>query len=142
MRTGRQDNTIGAGNCVGAASARARQYAVAVVLVVLSLLTVVGPHLHQVTAEAASPGIVCRDARDCAVPPQPQGDRDHQTPTLVARRTDQLPRRAAAPAEPMALAADLVAVPRPWTQGSHQAAAAPSSQPPDRSPDLRAPPAA
>jgi hypothetical protein len=124
------------------AAAHARRYAVAVALVVLSLLTVVGPHLHQVTVEAASPGIVCRDARDCAVPPQPDQERHQQVPTLVARRTDQLARRVAASADPVEIAAQVAALTHPWTQGYHPAASGLRSQPPERSPDLRAPPLA
>jgi hypothetical protein len=125
-----------------ATAAHARRYAVAVVLVVLSLLTVVGPHLHQVTTETTSPGIVCRDARDCAVPPQPHQDQHHHTPTLAARRTDQQPRREVVVVPSFTLAAGIDAVSNLWTLGPYPATAALRPSPPPRAPGLRAPPVA
>jgi len=130
------------GSTVVASAATPQQYAVAVLLLALTLLTVVGAHLHQVTTEAASPGIVCRDARDCAVPTQPEQDRRHHTPTLAARRTDQQPRREVVAVPSFTLAAGIDAMSSPWTLGSYPATAALRSSPPPRAPGLRAPPVA
>src|SRR4051812_10821585 len=104
-----------------ATAAHARRYAVAVVLVVLSLLTVVGPHLHQVTTETTSPGIVCRDARDGPAPPHPHKAQPPPPPPRGARRTDQQPRREVVVVPSFTLAAGIDALSNLWTLGPYPA---------------------